>query len=363
MTSRMPRVLRLTDDPDTGWPKVEGLRVPVPADHPFGRHGVTELMALPAVTGLRRWLALAAEADVVHAYGPAAVRAGYLLSHFPRLAGPPGRQQFAAAGADGLPDRLKLVAAGADRPGTGLPGWLTRRALRAADRVVAATHVEVAQYRALGVQAEHIEVIPPGVPPAPSPPNPTEFRRSLDIPAGARLVIAAGGFNRTAGMRSAVWAFDVIRYTTPDVYLVLVGDGPERKRTERFARGLAFDDYRVRFAGARSDVPALLGLAEVVLVTHSRGGANLALEAMAAGRPVVAARTPDLAEVVEDGVTGRLVPPEDRVGMAAATRELLSDPSLAARFGEAGRARVAERHSVAEMTDRYSLLYKRMLSG
>ncbi|HVK18815.1 MAG TPA: glycosyltransferase family 4 protein, partial [Fimbriiglobus sp.] len=234
---------------------------------------------------------------------------------------------------------------------------------RGTDQVIVATQSEVDRYNRLGVPYDRICVIPPGVPPTAPPPDPVEFRKALDIPADGRLVIVVGGFDATADLLSAVWAFDVLRYTLPDVYLVLVGDGPDRDRTERFARSLAFDDHRVRFAGLRSDVPALLALAEVVWVTHSRGGIHLALEAMAAGRPVVAFDTPELSEVIEEEATGRLVAPGNRVEMAAATRELLADPDLAGRFGAAGKARTAERHSVSGMTDQYALLYERLLGG
>jgi glycosyltransferase involved in cell wall biosynthesis len=311
--------------------------VPLPVRGPFDIGGLR---------GTRKWVR-AFGPHVLHALGPAAVRLAPFLAH-------PGA---------GNPKPCPIVASAVDHPGGGPRGWWTRRMIRGADRVVAATRAEADRYRLLGVAAERVEVIPPGVPPAPPAPDPAAFRKALDIPEDGRLVIAAGGFDPTAPLRSAAWAFDVLRYTLPDVYLVLVGDGPERSRTERFARGVAFDDYRVRFAGPRSDVPALLGLAEVVWVTHARGGVHLALEAMAAGKPVVAADTPELAEVVEDGVTGRRVPAADRVGLAAVTSELLADPALAGRLGAAGLARVAERHTVSGMADRYARLYERAAGG
>lgn len=285
--------------------------------------------------------------DVLHAVGPAAVRLAPILAYpeNPRRKPRP------------------IIASAADDPGGGLRGRWTRKVLRGADQVVTATQSEADRYDQLGVSNDRIAVIPPGVSPAPPPPDPVAFRKAHDIPEGARLVIAAGSFDATSGLRSAAWAFDAIKYPITDVYLVLNGDGPQRHRTEQFARALGFDDYRVRFVGTRSDVPELLGLAEVVWVTHTRGGVNLALEAMAAGRPVIASRTPELAEVIEDGVTGRLVPPEDRIGLAAMTSELLADPVLAGRLGAAGRARAAERHSVSEMTDRYALLYERTVGG
>lgn len=318
----------------------------VEAGFPPGPMPVRGPLDVGGIRNARKWVRSFGP-HVLHVIGPAAVRLAPFLTR--------------AVTANGK--TCPVVASAADRPGGGLRGLWARRILRGADRVVAATQSEATRYELLGVTADRIEVIPPGVSPAPPPPDPAAFRKALDIPEGARLVIAAGGFDAAAGLRSAVWAFDVVKYVAPDAYLVLVGDGPERGRSERFARELGFDDYRVRFAGVRPDVPALLGLAEVVWVTQTRGGVNLALEAMAAGRPVVAWRTPDMAEVVEGSVTGRLVPADDRVGLAASTRELLTDPELAVRLGAAGRARVAERHSVSAMTDRYARLYERTVGG
>jgi glycosyltransferase involved in cell wall biosynthesis len=67
--------------------------------------------------------------------------------------------------------------------------------------------------------------------------------------------------------------------------------------------------------------------------------------------------------LIDDRASGRLVPTGNRVELAAVTRELLSEPALAGRFGAAGKARTAERHSVSDMTDRYALLYEQLLGG
>lgn len=279
--------------------------------------------------------------EVIHAVGPFANRIAPLLAH-------PGF---------GAPDAVPrpVVASAADQAVSGVRGWWTRKTLHGADRVIARTEVEAARYRGVGVAAEKIVLIPPGID-SPTSPDATAFRRTLGIPEGVRLIFAAGRFDRDAALKDAAWAFDVLKYVTPDLHLVLVGDGPERERVEHFAHAVGSDDYRVRFAGFRADLPSLFALADLVWVTHRRGGVATALEAMAAGKPVVAVGTPDLAAVVADGVTGVLVPPGDRVRMAAVTAELLAQPDRAAALGAAGRA-VAERFSVAAMAERYAAVY------
>jgi len=281
--------------------------------------------------------------DVIHVGGPKAAWALSLMSSA-------GTIPFA-----------KVVASGLDAPRHGLAAWSHRTLTARVARFVAPTQAEAARYRANGVLAGRVTVIPPGVAACGPPPDGAAFRATLDIPAGARLVVAAGRFDRVAGLKSAVWAFDVVKYVAPDLYLVLVGDGTERERLGRFAKALGFDDDRVRFAGLRSDLPAVLGLADLVWVTHERGGVNVALEAMAAGTPVVAFRTPDLAEVVVEGVTGRLVAPGDRVRLAAVANELLEAPDAARAAGEAGRRRAAEHFGVAAMASGFATLYDELV--
>jgi glycosyltransferase involved in cell wall biosynthesis len=197
----------------------------------------------------------------------------------------------------------------------------------------------------------------PCVAAAPPPPDPADLRRSLDIPESGRLILAAGRFDNTAGLRHAIWAFDVLKFAIPDVYLVLAGDGPDRGRTARFSSALASGDHRVRFAGTRPDLAALMGLAEVAWVTHTRGGTNIALEAMAAGVPVVALANPDIARVIEDGATGRMVPAGDRIRLAAVTNDLIDKPADRLRLGSAGQAAAQTRFAVGPVVDHYVQSY------
>jgi glycosyltransferase involved in cell wall biosynthesis len=102
-------------------------------------------------------------------------------------------------------------------------------------------------------------------------------------------------------------------------------------------------------------------LACAVLITHTQGGVEEALEAMAAGKPVVGWHTPELAEIVDDGVTGFLVPVGDRTALAARTRKLLDEPDVASHMGEAGRARIAGRFSVGRMIEQHVRLYSELM--
>ena len=181
------------------------------------------------------------------------------------------------------------------------------------------------------------------------------------MPPG-RLILGVGPLRPHKGFRDAVWALDVLHYLYEDLRLVLVGDGPDRPRLEQFAR-TAQVERRVIFTGRLPDPAPWLHASEVAWVpSRTGGGVGAALEAMAAGRPVIAARLPALAEIVVEGV-GRLVPPGDKTELARQTRFLLNDPDCRRAYGEAGRRRATEYYSVERLVGRCAELYEKGEQG
>ena len=141
--------------------------------------------------------------------------------------------------------------------------------------------------------------------------------------------------------------------------LILVGDGPQREALSQEAERLGLAG-RVRMLGDRQDVRDLLAAADVfVLSSISEGVSKALLEAMAVGLPVVATSVGGTPEVVEEGVTGLLVPPSrpDVLGQALDGR-FCDDSSLAERLGRAGRERAQERFSVQATVAAYVELYR-----
>jgi sugar transferase (PEP-CTERM/EpsH1 system associated) len=145
--------------------------------------------------------------------------------------------------------------------------------------------------------------------------------------------------------------------------LVMIGDGPLRAE----ALGLLEAAGAAHLAwvpGDRDDIPALLRVFDIfVLPSLGEGISNTILEAMASGLPVVATRVGGNPELVQDGVTGRLVPSADPAAMAEALSELLAQPELLARFGTAGRERAVQEFSIEHMVERYSQVYDALLRG
>lgn len=139
--------------------------------------------------------------------------------------------------------------------------------------------------------------------------------------------------------------------------LALAGEGPERPALERQAARLGID---VRFLGARTDVPHLLARADVVaLPSLHEGMSNAVMEAMAAGRPVVASDVGGTAELLRD--RGVLVPPADPGALAAGLERVLTDRSFAERLGEDARAWSRARLHVSAMVDQHVRIYGELL--
>jgi glycosyltransferase involved in cell wall biosynthesis len=273
--------------------------------------------------------------DVVHAWGPTALRAVCLLG---------GR------GWD------KIVASAA-LPVAKAPGWADRWLLHQATHVIAFTKAETNCYRRLGIEERRLTCLQLGA--AVECGSEADDLSALpEVPAGARTILGVGPLERHKGFHDAIWALDILHYLYEDLHLVLVGVGPDRERLERFVRATGSIRY-VHFTGAVPNLSPLWNLADVVWVPSLRpSGFNAALEAMQAGRPVVATRVAGMDEIVVDGETGYLIEPGDKAALARQTRLLLDNPELRAAFGAAGRRRVEKAFSASALAERVANLYE-----
>lgn len=151
-----------------------------------------------------------------------------------------------------------------------------------------------------------------------------------------------------------------------ELVLLLCGDDPfgdGRERTERRARELELGASAI-FAGIRRDVARVLAASDAFAMTSLWEGLGLVfLESMASGIPVLATRVSAVPEVVEDEVTGVLVPPSDPERVAEAMIRLARDPALCARLGANGRARVRERFGLDRMIDATLDVYREISSA
>ena len=168
------------------------------------------------------------------------------------------------------------------------------------------------------------------------------FHPAAHTGRGHRLLFV-GRLAATKNLPVMLRALAALRRHRPDVHLTLAGDGPERVKLQTLALDMGVESA-VTFLGYQSQaqVRDLLSKTDVfVLSSMAEGVPVVLMEAMAAGVPVAATRIAGIPELVEDGACGFLVPPDDPDALAAKLAALLDDPALRARFGAAGRAKVA----------------------
>ncbi|MES2523932.1 MAG: glycosyltransferase [Gemmatimonadota bacterium] len=161
------------------------------------------------------------------------------------------------------------------------------------------------------------------------------------VPAGRRVIGIVARLRPEKDHVTLLRAFEIIAGALPDVDLVIVGDGPEDAPLREIARAMRLES-RVHFAGAQPNRPAPQELFDVaVLCSLHEGFPNAVVEAMACATPVVATAVGGVVDVIEDGVHGLLVAPQNPVSLAEALRRMLVTPELARQLAQGGQARAA----------------------
>jgi glycosyltransferase involved in cell wall biosynthesis len=219
-------------------------------------------------------------------------------------------------------------------------------------------------YAGHGLSADKFVIIPNGVEPltSPVPKMREELLAELGLSPGARLIAAVNRLWPQKRVKDLIWAADLLKIVNPDSHLLIIGDGPQRWRLERYRDQCEIRDC-VHFLGQRGDVARLLAHCECLwLGSGYEGQSNAILEAMSAGLPVVATDIPGNRDLVVPNQTGYLVPVGDRAAFARWTNVLLNDSELADQLGAAGRQRVLTEFSVEKMVARHAALYEEMLA-
>jgi glycosyltransferase involved in cell wall biosynthesis len=152
-------------------------------------------------------------------------------------------------------------------------------------------------------------------------------------------------------------AFRRVSDRMPDARLLVVGDGTEREAVAREVSRLGLEPC-VHLMGVRRDVQRILAASDLFVLCSDREGLPIAvLEAMAAGRPVLATAVGDIPTVIHDGVSGRLIPSRDENALANAMAEMLANPARCVEMGASGRRFVEENFDVARMAGAFEALY------
>ena len=263
----------------------------------------------------------------------------------------------------GLASRAPLVSTkhNDDRFRTGPFRYVERALTRRARRVIAITHA-LARFTVerVGLPADKVEVVHYGLDELPPAWGETP---DLGLADDARVLLSVCRLTEQKGLDVAVRALRAVRQRHPDTVLLVLGEGPERATLERLAADLEVADA-VLLPGRVGDVGMLLRRAELLVHPVRWEGFGLAvLEAMVAGLPIVASDVSSIPEIVQDGETGLLVPPDDPAALADAISSVLDDEGRAVAYGRSGRERARSEFSVERMALRTREVYERALGG
>ncbi len=187
-----------------------------------------------------------------------------------------------------------------------------------------------------------------------------ETRDNLQLSSNDIIFICVGRLVDIKGHDVLIEAFSMIKSSSP-VKLLIVGDGPRRQSIENLiAKKKMSADIKV--LGLREDVPELLNLSDCfVLSSHSEGLSCSIIEAMAAGLPVVATDVGGNRELVRDGRSGYLIPPNDPMAFAEKLRLLIEDKARRKQFGHISLEIAQEKYSIDTMVTRYVEIYRAMI--
>lgn len=190
-----------------------------------------------------------------------------------------------------------------------------------------------------------------------------QLRKCYGIADSSPVICVIGRFSPEKGHRFFLEAFPQLLARHPEATAILVGDGQDRPMLEQMVRDLGVAE-RVVFAGYQQQMaPFYRGCDLVVMPSLSEGMPNVALEAMAFGKALVATRVGGVPEVVLDGETGVLVAPADPGDLAAGMLRLLDQPELLVRYGAAGRERIESEFSPENRARKLIGLYHELLQS
>jgi len=238
----------------------------------------------------------------------------------------------------------------------------TRWKYARAHRLISVSRAGVEGLLRAGVKPDRVRVVPSGVPIAsPAAPASAELLSSFGVPAGAPLAVLVASLSAAKDPSTFVRAIDVARREVPALHALIVGDGPLRESLASEISALGLDRI-VHLTGFRTDPEALEAAASVVVLTSRslEGTPGVLLDALALGKPIVATNVGGVPEVIEDGVSGLIVPIGDADSLGHAIARVVREPALAAVLGAGARAR-APMFSIENTVERTMDVYRELL--
>lgn len=184
------------------------------------------------------------------------------------------------------------------------------------------------------------------------------FKDKLGLDPDAPVVGSITRARVRKGYEEFLCATAEVKRAHPRLQVIVVGQDTIEQAPRDLIATLGFGDD-LHLLGLRNDIPDVLAAMDVfVLSSHDEGMSNAIMEAMSAGRPIVATDVGGAPEMIADGESGLLVPPKVVEPLAAAIRRFVDDPDAAEKMGQAARRTVEERYSIEVMVERYASLYE-----
>lgn|GEM_PF-424334 len=235
--------------------------------------------------------------------------------------------------------------------------------LRAADAFVAISRRVADVLIEAGIPRDGVRVVYSGVEPPRVPDGARQaVIRELGLSPNARIVGTVGSLSDHKGHQYLLEAIPRVTAEAPETCFLIVGDGDLREELEEHARDLALGEEHLRFLGFRPDVPRILGVLDLfVMTSHMEGLCTSIIDANLAGVPVVATRAGGIPELVLDGETGLLAANRNPEDIARKILAVLGDQELGRRLARNAMARAEERFTAEAMIDGYLAVYHELL--
>ena len=216
--------------------------------------------------------------------------------------------------------------------------------------------------RRRGVSTDRLNMIPNGINSDIEQLIVRSLHVELGLPANVKFVAAMGCLSQEMRFKDLIWSLDLLRVIHPNIHLVIIGEGRYEERLREFVAAVGPSDV-VHFLGHSDNINDLLSQSICLWHASPAGCDRAILEAMVAGRPVVAADVPQYRGVIQQSETGFLVPVGDCAGFARKTNTLLNDDALAERYGTAGRQLARQGFSVDAMVAGFVAVYDRAMAN
>jgi glycosyltransferase involved in cell wall biosynthesis len=245
----------------------------------------------------------------------------------------------------------------------GITRLLLRMTANRAKRIIAVSNAVSASLVRNGIEESRIRVIPNGIDLSPfeAPVDRNGVLAELCLPADSIVVAAAGRLSPEKGFDTLVRAGAIVAANWPTVRFILAGEGSEHGSLATQISQNGLEDHFL-LLGRRDDIPRLFAASDIVAIPSVLEGQGLvALEAMAARKPVLASKVGGLIETIVEGETGVLTAPGNPVAFANSLEPLISDSVLRQKLAMAGRQRVEREYTSQIMAERTVELYRSLL--